>query len=200
MPVAITMNENTNVQAAEMTDTTIKVEIVKVDGTDNYTKNLRRNGETVKTAAGDTVTKQEEKGAYGYGHVPGAVLSMKGEDQATKKAFSDWVSITSCTNFTKKNSGGTWYIEFDTTKPLFLEGIPKGTYTLTEVRTPSGYVTMKPQTITVGEYEGVQLFSMTDEHTKVEIEKYMTEEDGTRKLLPNASRAKLACTTRTVLW
>ena len=191
MPVAITMNENTNVQAAEMTDTTIKVEIVKVDGTDNYTKNLRRNGETVKTAAGDTVTKQEEKGAYGYGHVPGAVLSMRGEDQATKKAFSDWVSITSCTNFTKKNSGGTWYIEFDTTTPLFLEGIPKGTYTITEVRTPSGYVTMKPQTITVGEYEGVQLFSMTDEHTKVEIEKYMTEEDGTRKLLPNASRAKL---------
>ena len=191
MPVAITMNENTNVQTAEMTDTTIKVEIVKVDGTDNYMKNLRRNGETVKTAAGDIVTKQEEKGAYGYGHVPGAVLSMKGKDQATKKAFSDWVSITSCTNFTKKNSGGTWYIEFDTTKPLFLEGIPKGTYTITEVRTPSGYVTMKPQTITVGEYEGVQLFSMTDEHTKVEIEKYMTEEDGTRKLLPNASRAKL---------
>ena len=191
MPVAITMNENTNVQTAEMTDTTIKVEIVKVDGTDNYMKNLRRNGETVKTVAGDIVTKQEEKGAYGYGHVPGAVLSMKGKDQATKKAFSDWVSITSCTNFTKKNSGGTWYIEFDTTKPLFLEGIPKGTYTITEVRTPSGYVTMKPQTITVGEYEGVQLFSMTDEHTKVEIEKYMTEEDGTRKLLPNASRAKL---------
>ena len=191
MPVAITMNENTDVQTAEMTDTTIKVEIIKVDGTENYTKNLRRNGETVKTAAGDVVTKQEEKGAYGYGHVPGAILSMKGADQATKKAFSDWVSITSCTNFTKKNNGGTWYIEFDTTKPLFLEGIPKGTYTLTEVRTPSGYVTMKPQTITVGEYEGVQLFTMADEHTKVEIEKYMTEEDGTRKLLPNASHAKL---------
>ena len=50
---------------------------------------------------------------------------------------------------------------------------------------------MAPQTITVGEYEGVQIFSMSDDHTKVEIEKYWTDEDGTRRLLGNGDRAKL---------
>ena len=191
MPVAITMNEMTDIQSAEMTDQTIKVEIVKVDATEDFYKTLRKNGEIQKTAGGEAIKKIEPKGAYSYEHVKGAILSMKGADSTTKKAFSDWVSITSCTDFTKKDSGGTYYIEFDTTKPLFLEGIPAGNYTISEVRTPGGYVTMKPQTITVGEYNGVQIFSMTDEHTKVEIEKYWTDEDGTRKLLSNSDRAKL---------
>ena len=191
MPVPITMNEKDNVQTAEMVDTTIKVEIIKADATDDYYKKVRRNGELVKTAGGEDVTKIEPKGAYSYKHVKGATLSMIGADNATKKAFSDWVSITSCTDFVKKSSGGTWYIEFDSTKPLFLEGIPAGTYTISEARTPAGFVTMAPQTITVGEYEGVQIFSMSDDHTKVEIEKYWTDEDGTRRLLGNGDRAKL---------
>ena len=151
MPVAITMNEMTDIQSAEMTDQTIKVEIVKVDATEDFYKTLRKNGEIQKTAGGEAIKKIEPKGAYSYEHVKGAILSMKGADSTTKKAFSDWVSITSCTDFTKKDSGGTYYIEFDTTKPLFLEGIPAGNYTISEVRTPGGYVTMKPQTITVGE-------------------------------------------------
>ncbi len=191
MPVPITMNEMDNVQQAEMVDHTIKVEIVKTDATGDYYKKIRRNGELVMSAGGEPVTKIEPKGAYSYRHVKGATLSMKGEDSVTKKAFSDWVSITSCADFVKKNSGGTWYIEFDTTKPLFLEGIPAGTYTISEVKTPGGFVTMAPQTITVGEYEGVQLFTMADDHIKVEIEKYWTDEDGTRKLLDNANPAKL---------
>lgn len=151
MPVPITLNERDNVQTAEMVDTTIKVEIVKADATADYYKKVRRNGELVKTAGGEDVTKIEPKGAYSYKHVKDATLSMVGADNATKKAFSDWVSITSCTDFTKKESGGTWYIEFDTTKPLFLEGIPAGTYTISEVKTPVGFVTMAPQIITVGE-------------------------------------------------
>jgi len=191
MPVPITTNERDNVQQAEMTDQTIKVEILKADATGDYHKKIRQNGEPVKTAGGGYVTKIEPKGAYSYQHVKGATLSMKGGDSATKKAFSDWVSITACTDFVKKENGGTWHIEFDTTKPLFLEGIPAGTYTISEVRTPDGFVTMQPQTITVGEYEGVQIFSMADDHTKVEIEKYWTDEDGTRRLLNNADRAKL---------
>ena len=192
MPAPITFNETDNVQMAEMTDHTIKVEILKADATDDYNKKLCRNGEPVKTAGGEYMTKPEAKGAYSYRHVKNAALSMKGADSVTKKAFSDWVSITSCTDFIKKNSGGTWYIEFDTTKPLFLEGIPAGTYTISEVKTPAGFVAMAPQTITVGEYEGVQVFSMADDHIKVEIEKYWTDEDGSRRLLSNADRAELA--------
>ncbi|WP_251497329.1 collagen binding domain-containing protein [Otoolea muris] len=192
MPAPITFNETDNVQMAEMTDHTIKVEILKADATDDYNKKLCRNGEPVKTAGGEYVTKPEAKGAYSYRHVKNASLSMKGADSVTKKAFSDWVSITSCTDFIKKNSGGTWYIEFDTTKPLFLEGIPAGSYTISEVKTPAGFVSMAPQTITVGEYEGVQVFSMADDHIKVEIEKYWTDEDGTRRQLSNSERAELA--------
>lgn len=195
MPVPITMNEMTDVQFAEMTDQTIKVEIVKVDAPDETVGrelNQRRNGTVVQEPGGQYVTKTEPKGSYSYKHVPHATLTMEGKDQDTRKAFSDWVKVTSDTDFTKRQDGsGSWYIEFDSSTPLFLEGIPAGTYTIKEVGTPDGYVTMAPQTITVGEYEGVQLFGMSDEHIKVEIEKYWTDEDGTRHLLPNSDRAEL---------
>ncbi len=190
LPVGVTVNEDTKIQYSHMVDSTIKVEFVKKDAADSYTKNLYVDGELQVNADGMNVTVQEPKGGWSFTHVPGAVLALKAKDEVTKKAFSDWVKVTGNTRIQKKTENGFYYIEFQTDSPLFLEGIPAGNYKICETLTPAGYVTMEEQELTIYETSGVQLFSMGDDHTKVEIEKYYRDDMGKQKL-PNAYRAEL---------
>ncbi len=190
LPVGVTVNEDTKIQYSQMVDQTIKAEFVKKDAADSYTKNLYIDDELQVNADGTNVTVQEPKGGWSFTHVPGAVLALKAKDNTTKKAFSDWVKVTGNTQIQKKTENGFFYIEFQTDTPLFLEGIPAGDYKICEVFTPAGYITMKEQELTIYETSGVQFFSMGDDHTKVEIEKYYCDDIGKQKL-PNAYRAEL---------
>ena len=191
LPVGVTVNESTDVQTAEMTDTTVKTEFIKVDAPDGYEKDLYVNGEQEKNDAGAAVTVKETKGQWYFKHVNGAVLALKAADTKTKKSFSDWVKVTGNKEITKKEENGSWYLEFDTSSPLFLEGIPAGNYTVTEVKTPDGYVTMEPQNLTITGESGVQIFGMTDEHTRLEIEKFYYDGMQNRHM-PNTNRAGLS--------
>lgn len=191
LPVGVTMNENTDIQTAEMTDQTIKVEIIKADAPIGFEKDLYVNGEQQKNDAGVAITEKETKGQWYFRHVNGAVLALKAADADTQDAFSDWVKVTANTQITKKQENGYYYFEFSTDSPLFLEGMPAGNYTVIEVKTPDGYVTMKDQAITIGNSNDVQIFGLKDDHTKLEIEKYYN--DGTQnRHLPNTDRADLA--------
>lgn len=195
LPVGVTVNEDTNLQYAEMTDRTIKAEFIKTDASDSQEKGLYMDGIRQQTDAGTGITVKEPKGSWSHRHISGAVISLKARDDSTKKAFSDWVKVTENPRIVKKEEGGFYYLEFSTDTPLFLEALPEGNYRLSEVRTLEGFITMPDQEITIGEKDGVQIYSMKDDHTKVEIEKYQNDGTG-RRHLPNACRAELALTDR----
>lgn len=190
-PVGVTVKEDTQLQYAEMTDETIKVELIKADATESYERNLYIDGVLQMNDAGTNTKVNEDKGRWSFTHVPGAVLSLKANDEPTKKMFSDWVKVTGNSQITKKNDGGYYYFEFTTDAPLFLEGIPAGNYTVSEVTAPDGYVKMENQNITISQTGGVQIFTAADDHTKVEIEKYYNDGTG-NKNLSNAYRAGLS--------
>lgn len=188
-PVGVTVKESTDVQVAEMTDKTIKTEFIKIDATGVYDKDLYINGILQKNDAGTSQKVSESKGSWSYRHVTGAILSLKAKDTATKKSFSDWVKVTQNSQITKKISGNYHYFEFSSDTPLFVEGLPKGNYVLSEVVVPPGMVKMPDQPITITGTDDVQIFTMKDDHTKIEIEKYYN--DGGNKNMPNAYRAEL---------
>lgn len=193
LPAGVTVSENTQIQYTEMTDKTIKVEFVKADATEDYERNLYIDGVLQRNDSGVNVNVTEQKGSWSFTHVKGAILAVKARDAQTRKAFSDWVKITQTSQITKKTEGSYYYFEFPSDSPLYLEGLPAGNYTISEVFTPDGYVTMKDQNFTIRETDGVQVFYASDDHTKVEIEKYYN--DGTGNMnLPNAYRADLALT------
>ncbi len=190
-PVAFTVKAEEGIQKAEMTDVTIKAEFIKTDAPDSNTTGLYVEGVYQKDAAGNRVILIEPKGSYSHTHVPGAVLALRGKDAATKAAFSDWVKVTSHPDVEKKTESGQSYIEFATDAPLFIEGLPAGIYVLSEVETPKGYLPMEDTTIVIDSMDGVQIFGMNDDHTKVEIEKYYVDENG-KQDMPNAYAATLA--------
>ena len=191
LPVGVTVNENTEIQYTEMTDVTVKAEFVKTDSPVTYTNDLYIDGNLSTEPSGTHITVNEPKGSYSFTHVKGAVLSLKANDDETRKAFSDWVKVTVCDDFTKKQDGNNYYIEFSTDIPLYLEALPAGNYILSEVVTPPGFVTMDDQEITITPEGGVHFFEMSDDHTKVEIEKYYLD-GNTKYHLPNAYRAELS--------
>ncbi len=74
--------------------------------------------------------------------------------------------------------------------PLYLEAIPKGLYILEETDTPSGYVASS-MGIEIRENEGLQYFVLPNDHTKLEIYKYL-ETDGGRLPVANSNPAEFA--------
>ena len=178
LPVGITVNESTEVQTAEMIDTTIKIQIVKIDATDDYTYNIYENGVLSQTPAGENITYTEPSGSFRYENVKGATLSLKAVDDNTKEIFSNWVQATNHPDITKQQEDGYWYITFQSDKPIYFEGIPKGRYVLSEIVTPDGYVKADDQIIEINETTELVTYFMNDDHTKVEIEKYYNDGNG----------------------
>ena len=195
LPVGVTVNEDTHVQKTEMTDKTIKIELIKQDSTDSFNRYLYINGVLQKNSANTNYIVTENKGNWSYTHVPDAILAFKPADQASIKPLSDWVEVTSNTQITKQGSDRSYYFTFNTSSPLYLEGLPAGNYVISEVNTPKGYVTMQDQKITITETDDVQTFTMNDDHTKVEIDKYYNF-DNTDKNMPNTYRAELTLNDR----
>ena len=195
LPVGVTVNYSSEVQLAEMHDTTIKVELVKLDAPENdLTKYQYYVDSELQTKDGTTpVTVTEHKSSYTYGEVTGAKIAIKGADSTSKAALSSWAKVTSHPRVTTKvDTDGYTYIEVVLDTALLMEGFPAGNYIATEVETPSGAVTMKVTTFTVNEETGVQSINFTDDHTKVEVEKYYLGSGDAIKHLDNARRAQLA--------
>lgn len=189
-PVGISVKENTTVQTASMVDQTIKVDISKLDAPDDYTFNLYTDGELNADPAGNREVITEPKGSYSYDNVEGAILAIYADED--KDTYSQWISSTSGIDDANKRTSTEHgdYITFDSSAPFYLETLPEGNYTISEIHTPDGYVTADDMKITVTATNEPQVFIINDDHTKVEIKKYYTDEEGIR-VMPNVSAAGL---------
>lgn len=191
LPVGVNVERNESVQMTEMVDTTIKVEISKVDAADTYTFNRYLDGQLVTNPAGEKEVVTEPKGSYSYGLVPGAVLAIYG-DNADNTEYFNWIKATAFVpdgNKRHDSSHGD-YIVVDSSSPILIEGIPAGNYIISEIQTPNGYITAPDIKVTIREEQGIQLILMNDDHTKVEVEKYYHDGEG-RVTMPNLYRAGL---------
>ena len=189
LPVGVTVNESTQIQYAEMVDTTIKIQIVKIDATDDFTYNIYENGNLLRESDRN-VTYEEPSNSYKYENVQGAILSLKAADDETYRNFEKWIDATNHPDLTKQNVNGEKYVTFESDKPLFVEGIPKGNYIISEITTPDGYVTAEDKEITINETTEVITYFMNDDHTKLEIEKYYNN-GYNDVVMPNDHRAGL---------
>lgn len=189
LPVGITVNESDEVQRAEMVDTTIKIQVIKLDSTDSYEYNIFENGTLKQNPDGTNVKYREQTGSYSYQHVKGATLALKA-DKSIQSIYNNWIKACNNPNIGKAQENGNWYITFKSDKPIYLEGIPKGKYTLSELITPDGYVKAEDKVITVNETTDLVTYIMNDDHTKVEIKKYYNDGNG-NQVMPNQYSAGL---------
>ncbi len=187
-PVAVTVEETSQMQYAKMVDKTTKVEITKLDG-------VNGSGNSGMGGKGN-----QAMGAYSYACVPGATLALYPAKRVyttdilshpkgyyLKKTETEpvtYFSTESTTGETKKVTA-KWITG---PEPIYIEGIPAGSYLLEELSTPKGYVSSSPVEVEIDVVPEVQVFQMYDDHTKIEVEKYCMEE-GTERLLGGAEFA-----------
>lgn len=149
LPVGMDIEETGEIQTGEMEDDKTKILFRKLDGTDTYEYEVLDMGLTDSAGTHRVIGRTTEgKGRFSHGMVSGAGLTLCDEKGESVKAWD-----------TK-----------DT--PFYLEGLPQGSYTVREDRTPPGFVTCKP---VKAEAEGtgeVQVVDIRNDHTKVEVEKY----------------------------
>ena len=192
LPVGITVSETDDVQSAEMIDKTIKTQFIKLDDTvSDYVYFEYKNGsnELSKDKANQNITYKEPTNSFRFKNVKNAVMALKSVNN--EELFKKWIAATNNPFITKSDDGK--YITFNTTNPLYLEGIPKGKYILEEVTVPNGYVRAKNKTIEIKETEDLQNFIVNDDHTKLEIRKFTNNGNG-KENLPDNNKATLELT------
>ncbi len=182
MPVGVIIRETADMHDVSMVDKTTKIEIAKIDSTENHEFRVLEQRED--GSSWDQGKLTEKGGSYGRGLVFGAKVALF----KAKKIYSP-------------ESPGGYYLEktedvpleYETTDsragkqqrvkaewvtgtvPVYVEGIPAGTYLLEETKTPSGFVTGEPKAVEIGTVPEVQTFFLCNDHTKVEFEKYVWE-------------------------
>lgn len=195
-PTAVRVEETGEIQRVSMTDEKIKVEILKVDGTDQYKKQVNTEEET------ETGWYTEGKGAYTGKMIKGARLALY---KAKRVYVSDYEQFPKGYYLVKEESTpATWTIENPVDNspvvveamwitdgmPRYFEGIPAGDYILEELESPSGYLADAME-LTVKDTKELQSFIMLDDHTKLEIFKYEKDDSGKKKLLSKNNEAEL---------
>lgn len=197
MPVGVTVAETADLQQTEMVDDTTKFWLEKLDAPGQRVVDVLDMGQ--KDRAGNyTVigTSQEGSGRYGYGPIEGAVLALyparympdpdHPEGYCLEKT-SDQPFVFETTN---SRAGA---IEQVTAKwqtgplPLYVEGLPKGYYILQEIKTPTdnGFVSAAPVNVYLTDDKEIQPLTVADDHTKVEVDKYVLDQ-GQKKPLSGA--------------
>ena len=195
LPVGVTVHESSDMQNTEMVDKTIKIEISKVDAPLSRQKQVWEIGADGKRK--DKGAGTERTGGYTYGLVPGAELTL----YAARKIYSAeepggyYLEKISEEPFvfesTNSRTGKREWITarwVTGTEPVYAEGIPAGYYLLEETASPEGFIAAEPINIVIRETAQVQIFTVYNDHTKTEIEKY-TGQGKERRLLPGAGFA-----------
>lgn len=178
-PSAVTVEEDADIQKAEVTDEKIKVEVAKVDGPDQYKIDIISDYEPA-------VTTIESKGTYTYQSIPGVQLAL----YRAKRVYTFDSDQYPKGYYLIKT--GDKPIEWITTEtPKYLEEIPAGDYILEEIKAASGYIrtSMEIEIKATGEVQG---FELKNDHTKLEIYKYYKDESGHITPLPNENAAVLS--------
>lgn len=198
LPIAVCVEEKTDVQKVSMTDEKIKVEILKADGAEKYQIPVI-NGESGKMEGWCI----EGKGAYSDKPLSGAGLALYRARRIytsdlenypkgyflikTEEKPASWQTEDSVDNHPVRVTA-SWITDG---KPKYFEGIPAGDYILEELDCPDGYIPASME-ITVKAVPELQSFIMKDDHTKLEIFKYERDETGNGIALPWPYQAELA--------
>lgn len=148
---------------------------------------VREQGELQKYEMTDRTTKAEFgklDGTDGNRMVPGACLALFRAEK---------VSTADIKNYPKgyylRKTETEPYVQWITDNlPYYRERLPQGCYILEEQEVPGGFVRAEPMEVVIENTSEVQSFTLYEEHTRVEIEKYekVGEE---KKLLPGAGFA-----------
>lgn len=164
LPTAAVIEETSRIQTAAMEDDSTKIMIQKLDGTTEYNYGVLDMNITDSSGNHpETGSLQEKKGSFGHGQVQGVRLELYGTAKQDKAVL-------------------TW----ETGKePLYAEGLPQGSYILKETAVPEGFVAAAPVKVRVDSIGQVQNFKIYNDHTKVEFEKYILEDQD--KVLMNGA-------------
>ncbi len=189
-PAAVEVSETKEPQRVLMTDEKTKVEISKIDGTENYRKQIENRSDPSEDEIGTEI-----RGAYSQKFVEGAKLALfkakrviSPDHEKYPKGYclvkaeetpAVWNSEDPVDNH-KVSVTALWITDG---KPKYFEGIPVGDYILEELEAPEGYISASME-ITVEETEKLQSFVLKDDHTKLEIFKYERDQAGEKISLP----------------
>lgn len=198
MPTGITVAETSAMQKVSMVDKTTKQLIEKVDGAETYVRNIldmnRRDASGNPGVIGRTV---EAVGAYGFRNLPGAEIAL----YKAEKVFTTDTDTYPGGYYLRKTEGQP--VSYSSTdsragsvqkltarwvtgaEPIYTEGLPTGIYVLEELWTPPGFVSGEPLAVEIDSTPQVQTFTLFNDHTKLEIEKYYLEK-AEKKLLEGA--------------
>lgn len=199
LPVAVSIKETERIQKISVTDERIKIEIAKVDGTENYKKQIWSDSQQEEIRYG-----VEGKSAYSGRMISGVKMALY---KAERVYTSDYASYPKGYYLKKiENRSVCWSLNgkmgkeptsieavwISGNKPQYFEGIPAGDYILEELDTPDGYIP-KSMEITVENTSELQSFILYNDHTKLEIEKFEFDESGNRQSLkwPNEAEFSL---------
>lgn len=189
LPLGVFVDETEKMQTISMTDERIKIEIAKIDGTDEYKKEVTSNWNEEEHLWGT-----EGSLAYSGTPVSGAKLALY---RAERVYTSDYQTYPKGYYLRKtESSPASWYLDETVDKepvcieavwisgstPKYFEGIPAGDYILEELEVPDGYVPSSME-ITVQEISELQSFTLKNDHTKLEICKYEEGENQNREML-----------------
>ena len=189
MPAGVVVHEDAKMQHAFMIDKTTKLEISKIDGADSTEITLlQKRLDGTETDLGKVT---EGSGSYTYHLVPGAELALF----EAKKVYSPEEAggyylekITDEPFVYESTDSRAGAVEKLTARwvtgntPIYVEGIPEGSYILEELVTPPGFTAGKPLEIEIKNTSQVQVIILGNDHTKVEIEKYAVKEGERVKL------------------
>lgn len=190
MPTGIVVEESPSTQLVRTIDKTTKIELSKVDSadTDSY-KILDMEHRDHQNKPMVTGKAREEKGHYSHDPLAGATLALYDADKIYTTDLSTYprgwylkkktpdappcsYQSTSATSSSPQMITAQWTTG---TVPIYLEGVPEGYYLLEELSAPSGFVKSQPLEVYITNTAEVQLFSMPNDHTKLEVEKYIWE-------------------------
>ncbi len=170
LPVGVVVKETARIQKTDMVDYATKIVVNKVDGSENLEYSVLDMQKKTLTGTHPTIgSVTEGKGAFSFTQLPGASMALYPADDLSGEEREPEIQWT---------SGDT---------PLYREAVPTGKYTLEESSRPEGFVTAPPVQLEVEETRQVQDYTLYNDHTKMEIEKYMTDEEkGTVSLVDGA--------------
>lgn len=198
LPMGISVEETEEIQTVSMTDERIKIEIAKIDGTENYKNNVISNREYEEMFWG-----VEKCLGYSGKPISGVKLALF---KAERVYTSDYQTYPKGYYLRKtEDTPASWYLEENVEEepifieavwisgntPKYFEGIPAGDYVLEEMEVPDGYVPSSME-ITVQEISELQSFILKNDHTKLEISKYERGENQKPQILTWPHTAEFA--------
>ena len=197
MPMGLEAPDGSEIKRVKMTDQPVSGYFEKLDAPESFRVRVIDKDQILE----ETEFRTEGKGSFSYGGVAGAGLALfrarrtgpgsVGNPSSGYRLEKTEETPATWTALDEQNREKTFTAQWVTgAAPQYLEAIPKGLYILEETDAPSGYVGSSME-IEIRENEELQYFVLPNDHTKLEIYKYL-EADGRRQPVSNSNPAEFA--------